>query len=312
MALAVTLCGYAIFGKGFAYLGLPPLYIGEILLCLGVLALLFSGCLLSTLTNLTNLLLAALCLLVVIRTVPFIGIHGVDALRDSVLVLYGAFAFVACGLLLQRPSRLPLILGLFGTFALIYGAYAWVPYVLALVPQLVPAWPGSGLPLVNLRPGEVAVHLAGTTVFALLFFPRVNWLWLLLLLAVNFFNQLDLRPGRTLKVFLATVLLIYLLTGGPGSLLAGIGLGAAAGVLGGDLKGRWMLGDTGANLVGALTGLSLIMVLPWAGRIAAFLALVFLNLAGELWSLNRIIQGNLFLRVLDNWGRNRGDKQRIR
>jgi hypothetical protein len=136
--------------------------------------------------------------------------------------------------------------------------------------------------------------------------------WLLLLLAVNFFNQLDLRPGRTLKVFLATVLLIYLLTGGPGSLLAGIGLGAAAGVLGGDLKGRWMLGDTGANLVGALTGLSLIMVLPWAGRIAAFLALVFLNLAGELWSLNRIIQGNLFLRVLDNWGRNRGDKQRIR
>jgi len=183
MALAVSLCGYAIFGKGFAYLGLPPLYIGEILLCLGVLALLFSGCLLGTLTNLTNLLLAALCLLVVIRTVPFIGIHGVDAIRDSVLVLYGAFAFVACGLLLQRPSRLPLILGLFGTFALIYGAYAWVPYVLALVPQLVPAWPGSGLPLVHLRPGEVAVHLAGTTVFALLFFPRVNWLWLLLLLA---------------------------------------------------------------------------------------------------------------------------------
>ncbi|MDP3418339.1 O-antigen ligase [Falsiroseomonas sp.] len=182
MALAVSLCGYAIFGKGFAYLGLAPLYIGEILLGLGVLVLLFSGCLLGTLTNLTNLLLTALCLWVVIRMVPFIGIHGIDALRDSVLVLYGAFAFVACGLLLQRPSRLPLTLGLFGTFALIYGAYGWVPYALAQIPQLVPAWPGSGLPLVLLRPGEVAVHLAGTTVFALLFFRRVNWLWLLLLL----------------------------------------------------------------------------------------------------------------------------------
>lgn len=136
--------------------------------------------------------------------------------------------------------------------------------------------------------------------------------WLLLLLAVNFFNQLDLRPGRTLKVFLAAVLPLYLLTGGPGSLLAGIALGAAAGVLGGDLKGRWMLGDTGANLVGALTGLSLVLVLPWAGRLTALLVLILLNLAGEMWSLHRIIQGNLFLRFLDNWGRNRGDKQRIK
>ncbi|MFC3003555.1 O-antigen ligase family protein [Falsiroseomonas tokyonensis] len=183
MALAVSLCGYAIFGKGFAYLGLAPLYIGEILLGLGVLVLLFSGCLYGTLTNLPNLLLAVLCLWGVIRTVPYIGIHGIDALRDSVLLLYGAFAFIACGLLLQRPGRLPLILGLFSTFALIFGSYALVPYALALVPQLVPTWPGSGLPLVLLRPGEVAVHLAGATVFALLFFQRVNWLWLLLLLA---------------------------------------------------------------------------------------------------------------------------------
>ena len=37
-ALGIAFAGYMIFGKSFAYLGLPPLYAGELLFLLGLLA----------------------------------------------------------------------------------------------------------------------------------------------------------------------------------------------------------------------------------------------------------------------------------
>ena len=39
-ALGALLVGYAFFGRSFAYLGVPPLYMGEIVLAIGALALL--------------------------------------------------------------------------------------------------------------------------------------------------------------------------------------------------------------------------------------------------------------------------------
>src|SRR5438093_11992868 len=38
--LSIVLLGYALAGKGFAYLGFPPVFIGEITLVLGLLAFL--------------------------------------------------------------------------------------------------------------------------------------------------------------------------------------------------------------------------------------------------------------------------------
>ncbi len=43
-ALALGFAGYVVFGKSFAYLGLPPLFIGEILFAFGLMAFLASGC----------------------------------------------------------------------------------------------------------------------------------------------------------------------------------------------------------------------------------------------------------------------------
>ncbi|NKE44144.1 O-antigen ligase family protein [Roseomonas frigidaquae] len=183
VALAIVLCGYAVSGKGFAYLGVAPLYVGEILLGIGLLVMFASGCMLAAFTNLPNLLLAMLCAWVAVRAVPYVGTHGMDALRDAVVAIYGAFAFITCAVLLQRPERLATVLRLFAVLALIYGCWGWAPYVLASFADMLPGWPGSGLPLVQLRPGEVAVHLAGAAVFALLFFQRVHWAWLLMLLA---------------------------------------------------------------------------------------------------------------------------------
>ena len=43
VGLAVCLLGYALFGRAFAYLGVPPLFIGEAMLVLGLLAVPWPG-----------------------------------------------------------------------------------------------------------------------------------------------------------------------------------------------------------------------------------------------------------------------------
>ena len=42
VALGVGLLGYAVLGRGFAYVGVPPVYVGEVLLLLGAVVLLRS------------------------------------------------------------------------------------------------------------------------------------------------------------------------------------------------------------------------------------------------------------------------------
>ena len=114
--LAIVLLGYALMGKGFAYIGLPPLYVGEIALLTGIAIFLNSGALLASLATLPCVLLSVAMVWVLARTVPFVGVHGFDALRDSVVILYGAFAFIVIGLLLENARRIDTILRYYGSF----------------------------------------------------------------------------------------------------------------------------------------------------------------------------------------------------
>ncbi len=116
----------------------------------------------------------------------------------------------------------------------------------------------------------------------------------------NLLNLLDLRPGRAAKV---TVLLASGGLGGPaGGLVAGP-LGAALGVLPADLGERVMLGDCGANAVGALLGLRLAAVHRRSTRAAALGVVTALTLASERISFTRVIESTPVLRELDRLGR---------
>src|SRR5215204_617739 len=103
----------------------------------------------------------------------------------------------------------------------------------------------------------------------------------------NLLNLLDLRPGRAAK---AGVLTAAATLGGPaGGLVAGP-LGATLAVLPDDLGERVMLGDCGANALGALLGLRLASV-PGTSRRAALLSgVVGLTLASEKVSFTRVIE----------------------
>jgi UDP-N-acetylmuramyl pentapeptide phosphotransferase/UDP-N-acetylglucosamine-1-phosphate transferase len=116
----------------------------------------------------------------------------------------------------------------------------------------------------------------------------------------NLVNLLDLRPGRAAK---AGVLAAAATVRGPaGGLVAGP-LGATLAVLPDDLGERIMLGDCGANAVGALLGLRLASIPGRGARAGLLAAVVALTLASEKVSFTKVIEATPGLRELDRLGR---------
>jgi UDP-GlcNAc:undecaprenyl-phosphate GlcNAc-1-phosphate transferase len=126
----------------------------------------------------------------------------------------------------------------------------------------------------------------------------------LLLGTTNLFNLLDLRPGRVEKVFVALLagLCLGAWTVAPLDLL-GIFIGPVLVGLVLTLRERAMLGDTGSNLVGALAGISLLVVLGDDARLVALAIVAALSLYGEFRSISRMIERVPLLRSLDSLGR---------
>lgn len=120
--------------------------------------------------------------------------------------------------------------------------------------------------------------------------------------AANLANLLDLRPGRALKAT-ALVAAPLALGTGPGAPAAAAAVGTAVGLLPDDLAGRSMLGDTGANALGALVGTALVERTGTRGRLVAATVLTALTLASEKVSFTAVIESTPVLRELDAWGR---------
>ncbi|GAA1429054.1 hypothetical protein GCM10009616_10310 [Microlunatus lacustris] len=122
----------------------------------------------------------------------------------------------------------------------------------------------------------------------------------------NLVNLLDLRPGRAAKVVALLGLGLVAGTTRPGQpAAAGLGplLGAVAGVLPADLAGRSMLGDCGANALGAGLATAAAASLPRSARLLALLAVAGLNVASERVSFTAVIEATPWLRRLDRLGR---------
>ena len=123
--LAIALLGYALMGKGFAYLGFPPLYMGEIVFFIGAVVFLRTGALVASLATLPGLMLVALMVWVLARTIPFVSVYGFDALRDSAVIMYGGFAFIVIGLLLKDARRIDTVLRYYNILVVSLPRYSW-------------------------------------------------------------------------------------------------------------------------------------------------------------------------------------------
>ena len=117
----------------------------------------------------------------------------------------------------------------------------------------------------------------------------------------NLINLLDLRPGRALKAVL--LLSAPSLRCGPGGDLIAGPVAAATAALPADLAELVMLGDAGANGIGAVVGLALAVGSTPAGRVMLLAALIALTLASERVSFTSVIERTPVLRELDALGR---------
>lgn len=171
----VVLIGYAMFGRGFAYIGLHPLFVGEMAFGLGLVALLVSGSgLLRALRSPLVWLVLAYMAWCAWRTVPYVGIHGPDALRDGVLWGYAGFVLIVAAVLLETGMwrRVP---GVFGAW--LPWLIVWLPigYVASVMyPTYLPRLPGTDVTIPQLKPGDIAVHLAGAGAFMVLGLHRMR------------------------------------------------------------------------------------------------------------------------------------------
>jgi UDP-N-acetylmuramyl pentapeptide phosphotransferase/UDP-N-acetylglucosamine-1-phosphate transferase len=116
----------------------------------------------------------------------------------------------------------------------------------------------------------------------------------------NLVNLLDLRPGRALK---AAGLAAVPLLAGRAAPVGGAVLGSAVAALPRDLGERDMLGDGGANALGALVGLGAVGAHGRVRRLALLAGAVGLTLASERVSFTEVIARTPVLREIDAWGR---------
>lgn len=122
-------------------------------------------------------------------------------------------------------------------------------------------------------------------------------------LGANLFNLLDRAPGRAGKVALVATSLLVLFGSAVWSVAVAGLAGALLMCLVADLGERGMLGDAGANPLGAALGLGLAVSLEREGRLIALALLVAINLASERWSFSRGIERVRWLRAIDRFGR---------
>nr|MBO2504053.1 O-antigen ligase domain-containing protein [Thermoanaerobacterales bacterium] len=171
--LFVVVTSYAALGKGFAYAGVPPVFVGEVaLVVVGVAVVVQPMPLPRNAAAATAAGVAALAAvqLVVDRlgaTVPV-----VESLRGLAPIYYAAFAFATYALLRRQEERD----GRVAVAALVDSAVAraapWVVAALALLaalllaePDGLPTWPMSGTPVLASKPGDIAVALVLTLPF---------------------------------------------------------------------------------------------------------------------------------------------------
>src|SRR5450755_3083535 len=141
--------------------------------------------------------------------------------------------------------------------------------------------------------------------------------------SANLLNLFDLRPGRALKVALAAGVPLGISqlvrhagragragrgglggrSGRAGAAAVAVPIGAAVALLPEDLGERAMLGDAGANALGALLGAAAAGSLSRRSRLAILTGITGLTAASEVVSFTKVIQRTPPLHWLDMLGR---------
>jgi hypothetical protein len=175
---------YAFLGKGFAYAGWQPFYVGELLLLLALPVLFATRRIGAVLNTPLGLLMACFLAWQTACMLPYLAEFGTNALRDSVIWGYAAFACVTATLVLRLRGLLKTILRWYPRFARFYlflGPAVWLATL--YLRDWLPRWPGTSVTVPLVKGDEYCVHLAGILAFLLSGIGKASQWWVFLLLA---------------------------------------------------------------------------------------------------------------------------------
>ncbi len=173
---AIVMMGYMALDKGFAYIGVNPFFIGEMTLGLGLVLMLVGAY--SYQVFRSPLAWAVILFMVwnALRTLPYVDVYGIDALRDGVLWGYALFALVFSGILL-KANKVEAVPDLFARIfpgVLVIGMIGFL--ITEIVGDGLPTWPGTDATLILVKASDLGVHVAGALAFLALglykVFPR--------------------------------------------------------------------------------------------------------------------------------------------
>ncbi|MFM7322573.1 MAG: hypothetical protein ACKO5K_13760 [Armatimonadota bacterium] len=123
--------------------------------------------------------------------------------------------------------------------------------------------------------------------------------------AANLVNLLDTRAGRArcLGGLIVVPALVNMLRSGNGAAWVEIGLLLLATMPGflRDRRGVGMLGDTGANALGAVLAWAVVRWCPTTVMAGSMVVVVFLNIVAERISFHRLLTSTPGIRVIDRW-----------
>lgn len=180
--LGLLLVGYAFLNKGFAYVGVAPLFIGEITLVVLLVCALVSRSDLRFFRS--PIAVATVCFVLwQIGIVAFGPRYPlVDTLRDSVIWGYSIFAFLTAALLL-RTGSIEKSVEWYGRLMPWFVVWAPIGYLIMVLISTVdlPTFPGTEVPIFVLKPGDLGVHIAGAAAF----------------LALGLHRRFPLRSGKS-------------------------------------------------------------------------------------------------------------------
>jgi O-Antigen ligase len=212
------LLGYALMGRGFSYLGVPPFYIGEITLLLGFIGLLCNravgGMLNVSAAQLLKLppaiFLVIFMLWCSLQTFPYIPIYGINALRDSATWYYGFYAILIAIFLIMKPHNLLLLLERYAKFVpifLLISPFLWQLFQANFFPPM----PGApSVRVVDLKAADALTHLVGCIAFFVAF--QLSWISQFLCLLLLFAGLvLPIANRSSLLALGFSLILLFLL-----------------------------------------------------------------------------------------------------
>jgi len=215
LILSLSLLGYAVLGKGFAYIGIHNIYIGEILLALGIYTLVYIWIKrrlrikLSLFKMPITYLVLALVVWGGIRTIPYLPQYGLHALRDAVIWGYSFFSIIVAVIIIDKPTRMKVLIKYYAIYTTVYITIVPISIIIARVfGNQLPKIPGTDIPIIYLKPGDVLVQLSGVTAFVLVGLNSPSVSRLLMIALVFVFVAFENRAGMLSYLVSAFIVLM--------------------------------------------------------------------------------------------------------